>query len=97
MKTLVQLVENFTGNSKYLLDDETPVTIKADCIEVVEDNGFVKIIPDMNSSKSILVEGVTAPEDWYACKYNYIDGAWELCPDWDDPRIKYSVGMADEQ
>ncbi len=88
MKTLVQLVENFTGNSKYLLDDETPVTIQADCIEVVEDNGFVKIIPDMNSSKSILVEGVTPPEDWYACKYNYVNDAWELCPDWVDPRLE---------
>jgi hypothetical protein len=31
---------------------------------------------------------VTTPDDWFGCKYNYVNNAWELCPDWVDPRIE---------
>ena len=41
-----------------------------------------------NSGNATLIEGVTQPEDWYGCKYNYVNGAWELCPDWIDPRLE---------
>jgi hypothetical protein len=45
------------------------------------------IIGDLNANNSTLIEGVTEPEDWYGCKYNYVNDAWELCPEWVDPRL----------
>lgn len=72
--------------SKYLLEDDKKVTIKDDCIEVGSPVAF--IIGDLNSSNATLIEGVTEPDDWYGCKYNYVNGAWELCPDWIDPRLE---------
>ena len=72
--------------SKYLFADEKTVTVKADCIEVGSPVEF--IIGDMNSGNATLIEGVTEPEDWYGCKYNYVNDAWGLCPDWIDPRLE---------
>jgi len=72
--------------SKYLFADDKVVTVKPDCIEVGSPVEF--IINDMNSNNATLIEGVTEPDDWYGCKYNYVNGAWELCPDWVDPRIE---------
>jgi hypothetical protein len=42
----------------------------------------------MNSANSTLIEGVTEPDDWFGCKYNYVNGVWELCSDWVDPRLE---------
>lgn len=72
--------------SKYLFADEKTVTVKADCIEVGLPVEF--IINDLNFINSTLIEGVTEPEDWYGCKYNYVNGVWELFPDWVDPRLE---------
>lgn len=72
--------------SKYLLEDDKNVTVKDDCIEVGSPVEF--IIGDLNSSNATLIEGVTEPDDWYGCKYNYVNGAWELCSDWIDPRLE---------
>ena len=70
--------------SKYLFADEKTVTVKADCIEVGSPVEF--IIGDLNSSNATLIEGVTEPDDWYGCKYEYVNGVWQICQDWVDPR-----------
>tara|TARA_R110000823_G_scaffold287797_1_gene406029 strand:+ start:1370 stop:1630 length:261 start_codon:yes stop_codon:yes gene_type:complete len=72
--------------SKYLFADDKAVTVKADCIEVGSPIEF--IIGDLNSSNATVVEGVTEPEDWYGCKYNYVIDVWELCAGWVDPRLE---------
>ena len=74
--------------SKYLFEDDKQLNITADRIEVGDPANLDFIIGDMNSGNSTLIEGVTEPEDWYGCKYNHVNGAWELCPDWVDPRIE---------
>tara|TARA_R110000765_G_scaffold422627_1_gene530526 strand:+ start:717 stop:977 length:261 start_codon:yes stop_codon:yes gene_type:complete len=84
MKTII----DSTNCSKYLFADDKVVTVKADCIEMGDPSALDFIIGDMNSSNSTVVEGVTTPDDWYGCKYNYVNGGWELCPDWVDPRIE---------
>lgn len=82
MKTII----DSTNCSKYLLPDNKTVTVKADCIEVGDPAALDFIIADMNASNATVIEGVTTPDDWYGCKYNYVNNAWELCPDWVDPR-----------
>ena len=74
--------------SKYLFEDDKQVNITADHIEVGDPSNLDFIIGDLNSSNCTLIEGVTTPDDWYGCKYNHVNGAWELCPDWVDPRIE---------
>ena len=74
--------------SKYLFADDKPVNMKADCIEVGDPANLDFIIGDMNSSNATLIEDVTEPDDWYGCKYNYVNDAWELCPDRVDPRLE---------
>ena len=78
--------------SKYLFADDKQVNVKADCIEVGNPASLDFIIGDLNSGNSTLIEGVTEPDDWYGCKYNYVNGAWELCSDWVDPRIEEDAG-----
>ena len=82
MKTIID--EN--NCSKYLFADDKIVTVKSDCIEVGNPAEFM--IGDMNSSNATLIEGVTEPDDWVGCKYNYVNGVWELCPDWIDPSLE---------
>ena len=74
--------------SKYLFADDKQINITADHIEVGDPANLDFIIGDLNSSNSTLIEGVTEPDDWYGCKYNYVNDAWELCPDWVDPRLE---------
>ena len=82
MKTIIDL----DNCSKYLFADDKAVVVKADCIEI--GNPIEFIISDLKSSNATLIEGVTEPDDWYGCKYNYVNGVWELCPDWVDPRLE---------
>lgn len=82
MKTIVDA----HNCSKYLFADEKTVTVKADCIEVGSPVEFV--IGDLNTSNATLIESVTEPDDWYGCKYEYVNGVWQLCPDWVDPRLE---------
>ena len=84
MKTIVCAM----NCSKYLFADDKQLNITADHIEVGDPANLDFIIGDLNANNSTLIEGVTEPEDWYGCKYNYVDGAWELCPDWVDPRLE---------
>jgi hypothetical protein len=83
MKTII---ENGTNCSKYLFADDKQANMTADHIEVGDPANLDFIIGDLNSGNATLIEGVTEPDDWYGCKYNYVNGAWELCPDWVDPR-----------
>jgi hypothetical protein len=85
MKTII---ENETNCSKYLFADDKQVNMKSDRIDVGDPANLDFIIGDMNSSNATLIEGVTEPDDWYGCKYNYVNGVWELCPDWVDPRLE---------
>jgi len=85
MKTII---ENSTNCSKYLFADDKQVNVKADCIEVGDPANLDFIIGDLNANNSTLIEGVTSPDDWVGCKYNYVNDAWELCPDWVDPLLE---------
>ena len=74
--------------SKYLFDDDKQLNITADHIEVGDPANLDFIIGDLNTNNCTLIEGVTEPEDWYGCKYNYFNDAWELCPNWVEPRLE---------
>ena len=84
MKTIIEISTNC---SKYLFSDDIQVAMKNDVIEVGDPDNLEFIISDMNANNSKLIKGVTEPEDWFGCKYNYVNGVWELCPDWVDPRV----------
>lgn len=86
MKTIIEIS---TNESKYLESDETVINLFEDRIEVGDP--IVYTVGDLNSQNAIVVENVTGPEDWLGCKYLYVNGAWELCPDWVDPRLEQSV------
>jgi len=88
MKTII---ENETNCSKYLFSDDKQINITEEFIEVGDPDNLDFIISDLNSDNATLVEGVTGPDDWFGCKYNYVNDAWELCPDWVDPRLEQSV------
>jgi hypothetical protein len=83
MKTIID--EN--NCSKYIFEDATQLNITANFIEVGDPANLDFMIGDLNANNSTLIEGVTEPEDWYGCKYNYVNDAWELCPEWVDPRL----------
>ena len=85
MKTII---ENSTNCSKYLFADDKPVAMESDYIKIGDVDNLDFIVGDMDSSNATLIENVTEPDDWYGCKYNYVNGAWELCPDWVDPRLE---------
>ena len=80
--------------SKYLFEDDKQLNITADHIEVGDPANLDFIIGDLNASNSTLIEGVTTPDDWYGCKYNYVNDAWELCEGWVDPRIELEEDAA---
>lgn len=84
MKTIICSV---TKNSKYLFSDNKQIDAQSGCINVGDPNDLDFIIGDMNSGNAEVIEGVTEPEDWFGCKYDYIEGAWQLNADWVDPRV----------
>ena len=77
MKTLI---ENSTKESKFVWPDAEIVVMEEDVIKTPTFH-----IGDLNSTNSTLVENVTPPDDWFACKYLYDAGAWTLNPNWVDP------------
>ena len=85
MKTII---DTETTCSKYLYEDNKQVTMKPDRIEIGDPASLELIILDMNANNATLIEGVTEPDDYVGCKYNYVNGVWELCPDWVDPRLE---------
>ena len=90
MKTII----DSSNCSKFLLADEVNVVLEENQTVVYDTEDPSKIaffVADLNSGNATLIEGVTEPDDWYGCKYNYVNGAWELCPDWTDPRLEQEV------
>lgn len=77
MKTLI---ENATGESKYIFADEHQVSLLGTYIQT---EGF--LIGDLNASTATLYENVTPPEDWVGCKYLFDGTDWTLNPSWVDP------------
>lgn len=83
MKTIT---ENGTNLSKYLFDDDKPVSIQSDRVNVGDPDSLDLVIGDLNSGNCTLYENVTdAPADWHGCKYTYDGTAWAQHPDWVDP------------
>lgn len=82
MKTIV---ENESGLSKYLLEDDVAVTLNEDSITVGDPALF--IIADLNANTATVYEGVTAPADWTGNKYTFDGSDWTLDPNWVDPAI----------
>lgn len=82
MKTIIDK----SNCSKFLLDDNVTVEIRDDV--TIVGNPVQFIVADLNTGNATVIENVTEPEDWYGCKYNYVNGAWELCEDWVDPRLE---------
>lgn len=77
MQTIVEIA---TGQSVFLFDDDVAISMSGNSISV--GNPIEMSIVDMNASTAILVQNVTAPDDWIGRKYLYQDGKWELNPNW---------------
>ena len=83
MKTIV---ETSTGLSKYLLSDDTVVTVRSNQIDLGPEGNLDLIIGDLNSGNATVHENVTnAPEDWVGNKYTFDGTTWTANPDWVDP------------
>jgi len=82
MKTII---ENETNCSKYLFSDDKQLNITDQFIEVGDPDNLDFIISDLNSDNATLIQNVSAPDDWYGCKYNYVNDAWEVSSDWVEP------------
>ena len=92
MKTII---ENSTKISKYLIDDDTPVTLLSDRINVGEPHNLKFIICDLNRGNASVIEDVSEAKsagvegDWVGNKFIYDDG-WYPNPDWVEPRQEYA-------
>ena len=91
MKTILFLEPDSNPCSKFIFEDDKIISLEENYTQVgdpsdPEDRCF-KIL-DLNSNNAVIAENVTPPDDWYGCKYNYVNGVWELCPDWVDPRTQ---------
>ena len=77
MKTII---ENSTKVSLYLLEDDVPVTVKSDCIEI--GGSEPERIEDPNTiADGAVIENVVNEPNWYARKYLY-DSGWSLNPNY---------------
>jgi hypothetical protein len=74
MKTLTK--NNF---SFFICEDDVSVVMTS--TEITIGDPEIMIFGESSSEDSVLHEGVTPPDDWYAHKYTY-DGTWALNPDW---------------
>lgn len=83
MKTIIETTTNL---SKYLVADDVEIAVSADIITVGNPAEF--IIADLNSSNSVVYEGVTAPTDWVGNKYMFDGTNWTLDPNWVDPVLE---------
>ena len=81
MKTII----DSSNCSKYLLSDDVVVDLGSESTKI--GNPVQIVVFDINSSNATIVERVNEPEDWVGGKYNYVNGAWELCPNWVDFRL----------
>lgn len=72
MKTIVEIE---TKLSKYLFVDDKKIVVTDELINCGE-----FMITDLNKSNSIIYENITAPNNWYGCKYTFDGTNWELNP-----------------
>lgn len=83
------IIENETSFVKFLFEDAEEVVINEDHIKLVASN---TIVLGLNSSNVTVVEGITPPADFAGNKYKYINGEFELLPDW-----KKILGIKEEE
>ncbi len=80
MKTLVW---KDTNVSLFLWADGVPVVV-GDVMTQAGDPVDMHIL-DCTSASAVLHENVTAPDDWFGCKYLFDGTAWTPNPDWVAP------------
>lgn len=84
MKTIV---DKDTAVSAWLFDDSTQVFIGDDVTVVGPLSKPELYIDDLNSSNSILIEGVANTKSaWVGGKFIYRDGEWSDNPDYVEPQ-----------
>lgn len=84
MKTIV---ENATGLSKFVYEDDVVITMEADRIVVGDPE--ILIVGCHNENDSTVYENVTnVPEDWSGNKYTFDGTTWTLNPNWVDPNAE---------
>lgn len=72
-----------TGCIKYVFDEATEYSVSANSISVPSEK---LVIGDMNNTNVSIYTGITVPVDEYVVeKYRYINGAFELNPEWVQP------------
>ena len=71
MKTIIRNEDNV---SLYLFDNETPISIFDNRIEV--GMPIFLIIGDCNSDNVTIYDDVNPPSDWLACKYTFDGDVW---------------------
>jgi hypothetical protein len=78
------ITENSTNLSKYVFEDDKPVTMGSDKLTIGSDPVDF-YVADLNSSNSTMNENVTAPEGWSGCKFLFDGTDWSDNPDWVEP------------
>lgn len=79
MKTILR---RETKVSLYVVDDACPVTVGED-FTVIGDPPEL-MVADCTQANCVVVENVSAPNDWRGGKYVY-DGSWAVSPQWVEP------------
>ena len=81
MRTLT----NLDGVSLYLVADDETLLVRDDAAYI---GNPLLIVSDMREGLSVVVEGITPPNDWQPGRYFLIDGKWSLNDDWQEPVIE---------
>jgi len=82
MKTIIQ---NDSNISIYLFEDTESVSMQDNSVEVGDPVRMV--IADCNNQNCTLVENVDNPDEWTGHKYLYVDGNWNLNPEYTEPEL----------
>ena len=77
---------NTVGNDVMLDNRLDRTEQKLDKMEVIRNTASWEQL--MATASATLVEGVTGPEDWFGCKFKYVENAWAEVEGWEDPRLR---------
>jgi hypothetical protein len=80
MKTIVNKENSM---SLYLFEDSMELIVTDQNITVGNPPEF--IIGDCNSNNTIIYTNITAPDDWFGCKYFFDGTTWTINPDYVSP------------